>query len=123
MVEFYDLIHNIEKRPALYLGQPTITHLGTFLAGYNFARRQLGIPQTEQEQRFSEFQEWIEQKFKVRSSQSWEKIILFYSQDEFSALKFFFTLFHEFSQEAVKETVQATVESLEGRSRLSIPSP
>jgi hypothetical protein len=101
MIELYDLIHNIEKRPAMYLGQSSITHLSSFLAGYNFARHQLGIPETEQEQKFSNFQAWIQQRFKINSSQSWEKIILFFSQDEHHALSQFFTLFNEFSQSDV----------------------
>jgi hypothetical protein len=99
MMELYDLIGNIKKRPAMYLGEPSVTHLGVFLSGYSFARRQLGIPQTEQEQLFSEFQGWIQRKFKVSSSQSWEKILLFFAQDEASALEQFFALFDEFSQE------------------------
>jgi hypothetical protein len=98
-MDLYDLIGNIKKRPAMYLGQPSVTHLGVFLAGYSFARRQLGIPQTEQEQQFSEFQGWIQRKFKVSSSQSWDMILLFFSQDEQCALEQFFTLFDEFSQE------------------------
>ncbi len=96
MVDLYDLIHNIEQRPAMYLGHPSITHLQSFLAGYFLARQQLGIPETEQEQQFSDFQPWIQQRFKISSGQSWDKIILFFSQDEHTALQQFFTLFHEF---------------------------
>ncbi|WP_334949013.1 hypothetical protein [Nostoc sp.] len=44
MVDLYDLIHNIQKRPAMYLGRASISNLRTFLAGYCFARRQIGIP-------------------------------------------------------------------------------
>jgi hypothetical protein len=96
MDDLYDLIRNIQKRPAMYLGQPSIIHLRTFLAGYFFARRQLGTPQTEQEKQFSKFQTWILQKFNIPSSQSWDKVILFFSQDEHAALEQFFKLFNEF---------------------------
>jgi hypothetical protein len=95
-MDLYDLIGNIKKRPAMYLGQPSVTHLDVFLSGYSFARRQLGIPQTEQEQQFAEFQGWIQQRFQVKSSQSWDKILLFFAQDEASALEQFFTLLDEF---------------------------
>jgi hypothetical protein len=98
-MELYDLIRNIEKRPAMYLGQPSVTHLAVFLSGYSFARRQLNIAQSEQEKQFSEFQDWIQQKFNVNASQSWDKIILFFAQDEQSALAQFFVLLHEFQQE------------------------
>jgi hypothetical protein len=53
MLDLYDLIRNIQKRPAMYLGQPSISHLRTFLAGYFFARHQLEQPETEQEKQFS----------------------------------------------------------------------
>ncbi len=98
MLDLYDLIENIEKRPAMYLGQADLTHLGAFLAGYFFARRQFGIPETQQEQEFSEFQAWVERKFNVNYSQPWEKIIRFFSPDETTSLQQFFVLFHEFKQ-------------------------
>ena len=98
MLELYDLIRNIQKRPAMYLGQPSILHLRTFLAGYFFARHQLGESETTQEKQFSNFQAWIQEKFKITSSQSWDKIILFFSQDEYKALEQFFELFDEFSK-------------------------
>lgn len=95
-MEFYELIQKIKQRPALYLGKPSIEHLQVFLDGYLFARRQLNINVTEQEQQFEGFQEWIENKFNQKDTQSWTKIILFYSQDEQRALSRFFELFDEF---------------------------
>jgi hypothetical protein len=62
-----------------------------------FACRQLGTPQTEQEKQFSKFPTWIQQKFNIPSSQSWDKVILFFSQDEHTALEQFFKLFNEFA--------------------------
>ncbi len=94
----YDLIHKIQKRPSLYLGKPSVCNLRSCLAGYILARRELGISQTEEEQQFTEFQTWIQTKFNISSSQSWDKIILFYSEDERSALDSFFKLFEEFTQ-------------------------
>jgi hypothetical protein len=61
-----------------------------------FARRQLGTPQIEQEKQFSKLPTWIQQKFNIPSSQSWDKVILFFSQDEHTALEQFFKLFNEF---------------------------
>ena len=104
MLEFYDLIRNIQKRPAMYLGQPSISHLRTFLAGYFFARHQLEQPETDQEKHFSEFQTWVQQRFKVTSSQSWDKVILFFSQDDQKALEQFFELLEEFSQTELNQS-------------------
>jgi hypothetical protein len=96
MNSFYESIRKIKKRPSMYLGKPSICNLRSYLAGYIFARRELGIAPTEEEQTFVKFQDWIQKKFNVSSSQSWDKIILFYSEDEHTALEQFFNLFEEF---------------------------
>lgn len=44
------------------------------------------------------FQEWVEKKYNVNTSQSWSHIILFYSQDEYDALDRFFELFDSWLQ-------------------------
>lgn len=96
MLSFYELLEKIKQRPALYLGKRSISHLQVFLDGYTFARRQLAVPLSEQEQEFEEFQDWIEKRFNQQSTQSWTRIILFYSEDESDALEQFFRLFEEF---------------------------
>ena len=96
MLNLYDLLSKIKQRPSLYLGKRSLSHLHTFLDGYTFACRQLGITLTEQEKKFEEFQEWIEIRFDQPSTQSWSRIILFYSEDETDALNRFFNLFEEF---------------------------
>lgn len=96
MLDLYDLLGKIKQRSSLYLGNRSLSHLHVFLDGYTFARRQLGIPVTEQETKFEEFQEWIENRFNQADTQSWSRIILFYSEDEADALNRFFDLFEEF---------------------------
>ena len=46
-----------------------------------------------------EFQDWIQEKYKIRSTQSWAQIILFYSTSEYDGLDNFFQLFDEFSEQ------------------------
>lgn len=77
----------------MYLGKRSISNLSSCLADHILARRELGIPQTEQEREFVEFQNWIKNKFNITSGQSWARIILFYSEDETTALERFFELF------------------------------
>ena len=96
MLDLYELLGKIKQRASLYLGKRSLSHLHVFLDGYTFARRQLGIPLTEQETKFDEFQEWIEKRFNQADTQSWSRIILFYSEDEADALQRFFELFEEF---------------------------
>jgi len=98
MSEFYDLLQKIKQRPALYLGKRSLSYLQVFLDAYTFARREMGVKPTEQEQDFEEFQDWIEQRFKQIDTQSWSRIILFYTEDESDALKLFFELFEDFLQ-------------------------
>ena len=103
----YEMLQSIKQRPGMYLGRCSITRLRSFLDGYMGARQDLGLPLTEQEREFEGFQEWIQKKFRITSSQSWAKIILFYSADEREALDKFFDLFEKFlSQEksAVKQS-------------------
>ena len=96
MLDLYPLLEKIKQRASLYLGKKSLSHLHVFLDGYTFARRQLGIPITEQEKQFEEFQEWIENRFNQADTQSWSRIILFYDEDEADALNRFFDLFEEF---------------------------
>ena len=95
-MDLFDLIGNIRKRPVMYLGQLSIGQLRTFLAGYSFARRQMQIPQTQQEKIFSTFQPWVEQHFGRSSQQHWDQIILEKSNNEAEAVTRFFSLFDEF---------------------------
>jgi hypothetical protein len=98
-MELYELIQKIKKRPSLYLGKKSLSHLQVFLDGYTFARRQSALPLSAQEQEFDRFQEWVEQRFQQPDTQSWAKIIIFHSEDEAQALELFFELFEEFSSQ------------------------
>lgn len=93
---YNELLGSIKKRPGMYLGTSSITRLDMLLRGYSLARREVNIPPTEQERKFEGFQEWIEEKYRIKSGQSWAKIILFYSMDEQEALERFFELFEEY---------------------------
>ncbi|MCX6044776.1 MAG: hypothetical protein NT075_06650 [Chloroflexi bacterium] len=96
MSDYYDLLQQIQKKPGLYIGNASISSLYMFLIGYNSARRQLSIPLSDQEREFQEFQPWLQEKFSIKTSQAWSKIILFYAVDERDAFERFFVLFHEF---------------------------
>ncbi len=94
--DLYVFIKRLRQRPAMYLGTSSITRLYMLLKGYDYARREAGVPLTAQEQDFLQFQEWIQTRFDIHSSQAWDKIILFYSIDEEEALNNFFGLLDEF---------------------------
>ncbi|MCF4966609.1 hypothetical protein [Nostoc sp. CMAA1605] len=92
----YHLLERIKQRPGMYIGQCSITRLNMLLIGYSQARMELGLPRTEQEKHFDNFQEWIQIKFNINSSQSWDSIILSNSTDEKDAFYKFFQLFEQF---------------------------
>jgi hypothetical protein len=60
----------------MYLRRNSIFNLQSFLDGYYFARRELGVPLTEQETEFQDFLKWIRQKFQVETGQLWASILL-----------------------------------------------
>jgi hypothetical protein len=96
MSSFYELLKKIHKKPGIYIGSPSLSNLYMFLCGYSFSRQEQGIALTVEEQEFARFQGWIQQRFNVRASVSWAKIILFYSVDDRSGFETFFELWTEF---------------------------
>ncbi|KYC35143.1 hypothetical protein WA1_08225 [Scytonema hofmannii PCC 7110] len=94
--DIYELLGWIKKRPGMYLGTSSITRLEMILRGYTLARREVGLAPTEQEREFEGFQPWLQQRYGIKSNQSWAKIILFNSMDEREALERFFELFEEY---------------------------
>ncbi|BDA68919.1 hypothetical protein RIVM261_016740 [Rivularia sp. IAM M-261] len=93
---FNEMIQRIKQRPGMFLGQSSITRLRSFLDGYTASRQDLGLSVTEEEIKFSQFQSWVQERFKITSSHGWDSIILFYSADEKDALNNFFELFEKF---------------------------
>jgi len=92
MASFKEVILKIKERPSMYLGTNSISCLKAFLDGWYF-RDEEGVDDVEL---MNAFQTWIVNRFSVKGTQSYARIILFYSQDECSALKTFFELFDSF---------------------------
>ena len=99
MLELYDLLDQIQAKPGLYIGTPSISNLYMFLNGYQFARRQLKLPLSEQEQEFRTFQPWLQRHFAVQTTASWSQLILAQVGDETQAFAHFFALLQNFSAE------------------------
>ena len=78
----YDLLARIKQRPGMYLGKVSLTRLKMLLMGYGMSRGELGLQLTEQEKQFAKFQQWIQTKYQINSSQGWESIILSQVDDE-----------------------------------------
>jgi hypothetical protein len=99
MSGLFDILEKIKARPGMYIGKASVSDLFMFLAGYKTARREFGIEPTEQENEFyGEFQPWLQKRFKLKSVNSWAKIIMLYSVDEKAGFEYFFQLLDEFWQ-------------------------
>ena len=84
-----ELIELIKRRPSMYITRNSISCLKAFIDGW-FLRDPDNITDSEV---MKNFQDWIENKYNIKSSHSWCDIILFYSQDESAALMKFFDEF------------------------------
>jgi len=92
MASIKNLILKIKRRPELYIGQKSLSLLHAYLNGW-LNRDEESVIDSKLT---GEFQEWIQQKYNITSSQSWADIILFYSTSEYDGLDNFFRLFDEF---------------------------
>lgn len=101
----YKLLAKIRKRPGMFLGTPSIIRLNMLLTGYSLARLELGLEETKEEQEFSQFQEWIEEKYQSKSTEGWDTLILKNSDNEKDAFSQFFVLYDEFKQQYKNENL------------------
>jgi len=98
-MEVFELLDNIRKRPEHFLGNQSIVRLQVFLGGYNYHKAVMGSSEAEENQIWTRFQQWVAQRYQIKTNQSWMQIILFFSRDEFDALDNFFQLLDEFKQQ------------------------
>jgi hypothetical protein len=99
MKDLYDILEEIKHQPIEYLGRTSVVALKGFINGYSLARRNMGLPLTEQEQDFQGFQEWInpsDSPFFFRKEDPWDKLLILFAQDENKALAFFFKRLEDF---------------------------
>jgi len=92
MVSILILIDRIKKNPRLYLGRSSILLFQAYLYGWIHRDEKL----VEDIDSLSFFQDWICEKYFIKSSHSWADIILFYELEESKALEKFFELWDEF---------------------------
>ncbi len=99
MSSLFPLLKKIQAKPGLYIGKASITELRMFIVGYRFARSEIKLPTTESETDFyKNFQPWLQMRLNVRTSNSWDKIILFNVINDQQAFDYFFQLLDEFQQ-------------------------
>ena len=93
--ELFEVISEIKKRPAMFLGEPSFELCAAYLDGYIKAREDSGKTESEEEKLFSEFKKQIEREKLITTGPSWKKIVQFYadsdgSESQYGALAIFF---------------------------------
>ena len=102
MPNLFELLDQIKADPGLYLGRSAVTDLFIFLNGYEFARSQMNIELTAEEEHFyDQFQPWLQTKLSVTSVTSWAKLIMLSCHDEQTGFARFFQLLDEFTQASI----------------------
>ena len=92
---FYQLLKEIEQRPGVYLGKPSLLRLKHYIQGYSICLAKHGLG--EEENFAFGFYPFVKQKYDALESQSWYGIIKNQCEgDEEKAFYKFFELFDEY---------------------------
>lgn len=93
--KFYALLEDIKKRPGMYLGGKSIIRLTHFLDGIGYALS-YGDEQHADIDFLQGFQEWLQIKYDIPSTQHWSRILLFFAANEEDAFDAFYRHVEEF---------------------------
>lgn len=95
----FDFLLSLREKPALYIGEKSLTRLNIYLAGYEHGLGRLGKA-LKQRDEFHAFHDWVAAKLDFTSSTSgWRGMILSRSASESAAFDLFFQLLEEFQRE------------------------
>ena len=87
------LLHEIRRRPGMFIGKPSLTLLAPFLDGYALAAERLGGEETDP--LLPDFRDWVLARF-GGTRYGWAETILRQSADDANALDNFWKLLDEF---------------------------
>lgn len=95
-MNIYEIIDKVRRRPGMYIGHHSPTHLSSFLSGYQQAKV---APDNEykEESEFHGFHDWVARRFGYYESTSgWAYMIEDQREDKEEALWLFFQLLDEY---------------------------
>ncbi|MDP4176787.1 MAG: hypothetical protein Q8900_00415 [Bacillota bacterium] len=95
MNELINLLYKIKERPGMYIGCKSLTSLADFVNGYLLAKHEDGI----NIEFFDGFNKWIAEKYSIKSTHDWSRIISFYYLSPESAFDKFYEHLEEFLEE------------------------
>jgi hypothetical protein len=96
----YDLLGRIRKKPPLYIGEPSIFRLHSFLVGYDAGLGHVGFILRD-EADFHRFHDWVAQRLDFGEATSgWANMIRDKSESDAEVFKQFFILLDDFRKES-----------------------
>lgn len=111
-LDIYNLIDRIRPRPAMYLGENSVSLLRAFLGGYMVAAYECEESFVEECPPFSDFHNWVAMKLDYYESTSgWANMLLKAENgDEAKALERFFVYLDDFKKREAKVILWAVPE-------------
>jgi hypothetical protein len=113
LLDIYNLIDRIRPRPAMYLGENSVSLLRAFLGGYMTAAYESQTSFVEENPPFGAFHDWVAMKLGYfESTSGWANMLLAAENgDETKALERFFVYLDDFKQRQAKVILWAIPES------------
>jgi hypothetical protein len=93
MATILDVINEIRERPGVILGRPSASTLYAFLSGYAYGRKN---SDPGDYQFLAGFNQSVQDRYEVTTSQGWAKIIEFYSTTEADEMTLFWKLLDDY---------------------------
>jgi hypothetical protein len=111
MPDYELLLERIRQSPKEHLGQISVSKIGSYIMGYDFARKFWGLPDVHRRLSWDKFREWQESKFHL-CRQNLESLCLLVCEDEKQAFDLFFHFYDMALEECkadliIKEDVEA----------------
>jgi len=102
----FDLLNRLRRRPAMYIGYNSPTHLQSFIHGFTFEKQ---LASTNELGELSRFNDWVAKKFNYYESTSgWANMIEDQREDKQEALHLFFELLDEYRKVQHKTISEST---------------
>jgi len=99
MGDLFSLLYRIKEIPNKYIRDKSLGELRAMIEGYLYKQFELD-GNLEILNYFNGFQQYVQDCFEISSSQSWSRIIEFYSATNDEAFDMFYKLLDEYRQDA-----------------------
>jgi hypothetical protein len=101
-----ELLDKVLERPPLYVGRESVALTKAFIDGYGFATYEAGV--TDKDPLYDGFQNWIAERFRIKTAHDWASIISFMGSSEAKAFELAKELWKEYKAEMKKSDTLET---------------